>query len=123
MNSELMRALANGGQESAPKQTPDMQARRLVDSFKDLQKQHSFSPGDLVEKKPGIGGGIRYPEPGYPAVVTEVIDPPLRDDEHGLNSSMFGVGLDLRIMAIVDGEAVAFVVPSHIFQPYSGEIA
>lgn len=121
--SELMASLASGGQDDAPKQSPDMQARRLVDSFADLQVRHTFKPSDLVEKKPGIGGGLRYPAAGQPAIVTELVTPPLRDDSHGLNNPFFGVDLDLRIMAVVGDEAVVFVVPSHLFQHYSGEVA
>lgn len=122
--SDFMQALANGGQDDAPKQSPDMQARRLVDSFKDLQTRHSFSPGDLVEKKPGISGSIRYPAFGDPAIVTEIISPPVFDDNQGVCSPIFRLPLDMRVMVIAsDGETAEFVVSSRSFQPYSGEVA
>ena len=69
-------------------------AAALRERFAKFQEHHAFQPGDLVTWKPGLKNR-RFPAYGQPAVVMQVLDPPLYDSENDSGDTYFREPLDL----------------------------
>ncbi|MFP4280762.1 MAG: hypothetical protein ACLFQI_12290 [Halochromatium sp.] len=66
----------------------------LLERYAQLNQQQPFKPGDLVCWKPGLKNR-RVPAYGTPAVVLEVLDPPIPDSERESGSAYFREPLSL----------------------------
>lgn len=87
-----------------------------------LATRHRFAPGDLVAWKPGLKNR-RVPRYGTPAVVVEVLETPVFDNETDSGSTYFREPLDLVLGMIWEsgpgrGDFVTFHVDSRRFQPW-----
>jgi hypothetical protein len=117
-----LRGHVNNNAPSAELPRP-MQARRLLDHWADFRRQHQFKLGDLVEWKPGWNGEYRVPSIDAVAVVIDLYDPPLFDDESRAGMPCFGHEFDIRIAFIDnDGGLISLAVSSRLFQPYAGAV-
>ena len=118
----VMSALSEEGEEEAvSKRPPEIEARRIIDLYNDLEKRHEFKPGDLVCWKQGLKNG-RYPEKNYPAIVTRVYDKPILRTDMESGSNHFREPLDMVIMVDTGDEVSEFHVDSRRFRPYEGDI-
>lgn len=92
---------------------------RLKKVGNEFLKPGNFAPGDLVEWKPGCKNK-RMPPEGIPAIVVEVIDPPIRDtEEQNAGSAYFREPLDLACGWIdSDGDFMVFHFDSRRFRLY-----
>jgi hypothetical protein len=113
--------MEDGESDSASKRPPEIEARRILDLYRDMQKSHKFSPGDLVTWKQGLKNG-RYPEKNYPAIVTRVYEEPIIRSDMDSGSNHFREHLDLVIMVDTGDEVSEFHVDSRRLRPYDGEI-
>jgi len=107
--------------ETVSKRPPEIEARRIIDLYNDINQHYSFTVGDLVTWKPGLKNG-RYPEKNYPAVVTRLYDNPLSRDDMESGSNHFREPLDLVILVDTGDEVSEFHVDSRRFKPYKGPI-
>ncbi len=122
----LAKAVMNSlGEESEPetvcKRPPEIEARRIVDLFNDLNKTARFARGDLVTWKQGLKNG-RYPQKNYPAIVTKVYDEPITRSDMESGSNHFREPLDLVILVDTGDEVSEFHVDSRRFKHYEGQI-
>jgi len=88
-----------------------------------MQVTHAFKPGDLVRWKPGLMNR-RCPRYGTPAVVMEVLDPPILDKDPESGSTYYREPLSLVIGLIWErnpgrGDFVIFHVDGHRFEPWT----
>ncbi|MBK1725169.1 hypothetical protein [Thiocystis violacea] len=96
----------------------------LRERYRLLTRRHAFAPGDLVTWKPGLKNH-RIPRYGQPAVVVEVLETPVLDQEAGVaGSTYFREPLDLVLGLIWDeepcrGELMTFHFDSRRFQPWT----
>lgn len=123
--SILAAMMAAGERSEEMKQTlsPEMTARRLLDHYDQLATTHEFKVGQLVQLKSGFGTAYKYPGKGYPAVVTELLDPPFVDPSQNHCRPECQMKHDLRIGIIAgDGGFAEFVFPSRFLEPYTGKI-
>lgn len=100
---------------------PDIAARRLLDHFADLQKRHTFKPGDLIQLKQGFEL-YRWPKYGQPAIVERIFAEPVPGREDVLSER--GVDFDIRVMVVdaAHNHVSLFPTCSAWFEPYTGEI-
>lgn len=103
------------------KRPPEIEARRIIDLYSDMNTAHRFRAGDLVTWKPGLKNG-RYPEKNYPAVVTRIYEEPLSRADMESGSNHFREPLDLVILVDTGDEVSEFHVDSRRFKPYRGPI-
>lgn len=96
---------------------PEAIADDLLTRFAHLNVRHSFSPGDLIEWKPGLRTK-NAPEDNHPAVVIEAGLPFINDGDAG--SGYFHEPLDISAACIMDGAFVIFHFDSRRMQPYTG---
>ena len=92
-----------------------------------LSQMHPFKPGELVCWKPGLKNR-RLPAYGTPAVVLEVIDPPIPDTEQESGSTYFREPLSLVLGLFWDrepgrGDFVAFHVDGRRFEAWDSKTA
>jgi hypothetical protein len=66
-----------------------------------FQERHTFAVGDLVTWKSGLTNR-RIPRYGQPAMVMEVLDPPVVDGERESGSTYFNEPLDLVLGLFID---------------------
>jgi len=86
---------------------------------------HRFAPGDLVTWKPGMKNH-RLPRYGCPAVVLELLEPPVFDAERDAGSTYFREPRDLVLGLIWEtgparGDLVSFHFDRRRFQPWTQE--
>lgn len=103
-----------------PKLAPDIEAIRLRDALAALNVRHEFRPGMIVRQKPQaqsyqtLGGNDM-------AIVVELLDEPIIDDESEVGSAYYRQRLDMIIGAIFPrGARVTFNfyhVDSRRFEP------
>jgi hypothetical protein len=69
---------------------------RLRDSYRRIKATDpaQFRPGDLVRWQPGMKD-LKWPQYGESAVMVEVLDPPLLDDEQSAGTPYFRMPLTL----------------------------
>lgn len=127
----LERLFGAQGEQSDPgeKSTPmaranaEGQARRLRNKMFDSHLNNfSFKPRDLITWKEGHRYS-RFPLLGQPAVVLEVLDPPIPDPTEDAGNPRFMQRLDLKIGIIDprDEDYLILYVDSRYFQPFAME--
>lgn len=97
----------------------------LRERYQSLVQRQRFTPGQLVEWKPGLKNK-RFPRYGQPAVVIEVLETPLLDHEDEAGSTYFREPLDLVLGLLWDGgpargEFVTFHYDGRRFQAAAEE--
>ena len=99
----------------------------LLERYAALNMTHAFQPGELVCWKPGLRNR-HAPAYGTPAVVLEVLDPPIYDGEQESGSAYFREPLSLVIGLFWNrdphrGDFIAFHVDERRFEPWDAETA
>ena len=107
--------------ETVCKRPPELEARRILDLFNDMNTTCGFATGDLVTWKQGLKNG-RYPQKNYPAIVTRIYDTPISRSDMESGSNHFREPLDLVILVDTGDEVSEFHVDSRRFKPYKGQI-
>jgi hypothetical protein len=107
--------------ETVCKRPPEIEARRIVDLFSDMNESSRFRKGDLVTWKQGLKNG-RYPQKNYPAIVTRVYEKPISRSDMESGSNHFREPLDLVILVDTGDEVSEFHVDSRRFKHYEGQI-
>ncbi len=110
-----------GDADAASKRPPEIEARRIIDLFNDMETTGSFSKGDLVTWKQGLKNG-RYPQKNYPAIVTQIYEEPIRRPDVESGSNHFREPLDLVILVDTGDEVSEFHVDSRRFKHYDGHV-
>lgn len=100
----------------------DALAQALQARYASLNTRHVFKPGDLVLWKEGLRNR-RYPSNGKPAIVLEVLQQPVTDDEDNSASMYFREPLDLVLGCFIDegegrGDFSSWHVDSRRFKPW-----
>ena len=94
------------------------QARIVKNSLAMFLKPNSFQPGDLVVWKGRMRNRTR-PRYNQPAIVIEVLDAPLYDEDESSGSQYYREPLDLRLGFIDrDGDFVTLLVDQRRFTHY-----
>ena len=118
----VMSSLSEEGElEAVCKRPPEIEARRILDLFNDMNASTGFATGDLVTWKQGLKNG-RYPQKNYPAIVTRIYDTPISRSDMESGSNHFREPLDLVILVDTGDEVSEFHVDSRRFKPYEGQI-
>ena len=113
--------IEDSGNDHKPQRAPEIEARRMLDFYKDLMTPTKFKPGDLVTWKQGLKNG-KYPLRNYPAVVSHVYDEPVVREDMDSGSNHFREPLDLVILVDTGEEVSEFHVDSRRFCLYSGAV-
>ncbi len=130
MSEEIERALVQAVIRSILEDVADdetstrsegMEARRILDFYRDLSEKHQFQVGDLITWKRGLKNG-KYPRQGYPAIVTRIYDTPLIREDMDSGSNHYREPLDMVILVDTGDEVSEFHVDSRRFRPYDGPI-
>ena len=81
-------------------------------------REKTLQPGMLAIWKPGLKNK-RFPAYGHPAIVVELLDPPLLDHEEEAGMTYYREPLDMQ-MGILhrDGDFLVYHFDSRRFQPY-----
>ena len=100
-------------------------ASALRERFEQWRQRHRFAPGDLVVWKPGFMNK-RYPRAKQTAVVLEVLEKPVFDDERDAGSPYFREPLDLVLGFFIDegphrGDFLNWHYDSRRFQPWPSD--
>ncbi len=103
------------------KRPPEIEARRIIDLYNDMNTTSRFAIGDLVTWKQGLKNG-RYPQKNYPAIVTRIYDEPINRSDMESGSNHFREPLDLVILVDTGDEVSEFHVDSRRFKHYDGGI-
>ncbi len=103
------------------KRPPEIEARRIIDLFNDMNSSCEFSTGDLVTWKQGLKNG-RYPQKNYPAIVTRIYSKPISRSDMESGSNHFREPLDLVILVDTGDEVSEFHVDSRRFKRYEGQV-
>lgn len=117
----LIEAIADA-EKVAPTSKPDFSSHKeeLGKIFEVLQKKNSFRPGDIVKWKPRLRNRV-YPDIDQPAIVIEMLEPPIRDLARGESGSLyFQELLDIRVGVILPGtgDLAEYLLPSKRLEPY-----
>jgi len=82
-----------------------------------LNERHEFSVGDIVQWKPGLRIK-KHPGEGSPAIVVEILDPPVKATEE-VDNFAYNEDLDLKLGVFFDEDSfVTFLFPSARFMPW-----
>ncbi|WP_374480821.1 hypothetical protein [Zoogloea sp.] len=100
-------------------------AAALRERFQGLKRRQAFQPGDVVLWKPGLKNR-RWPAYGKPAIVVEVIDPPIFDSEKDSGSAYFREPLDVAVGVFIEdgphrGDFVVWHFDSRRLQTWTSE--
>jgi hypothetical protein len=124
-NALAKAVMSSLGEETEPemvcKRPPEIEARRIIDLFDDMNRPCSFSKGDLVTWKQGLKNG-RYPQKNYPAIVTRIYKEPITRSDMESGSNHFREPLDLVILVDTGDEVSEFHVDSRRFKLYDGQV-
>lgn len=121
--AQVLEMMHGANNAVTPNISAAMVARRLLDHYQELSVSHAFKVGDLVQLKAGCGANYHYPQKSYPAVITELLDPPYVDQEKGSGSPECQLKHDVRIAVLTaDGALLEFVFSGRALEPYTGEI-
>ena len=92
-----------------------LRLRKAFDSFSEIKPLH---PGDLVTWKDQMKNK-RKPDYGQLAIVVEVLEEPIFDEDERVASAYYGERLDVRLGFLDDeGDFVCFLFDSQRFKPY-----
>ena len=96
----------------------DSKVQRLKGLLKSLIELDDFKVGDIVVWRSGLKNRS-FPEYGTPAIVVEVLSPPLMDESADSGSTYFREPLNLRL-GIIDekGDFLTFVYDGRRFEHY-----
>ncbi len=95
-------------------------AERLLTLYQRLTngREKALRPGMMAMWKPGMKNR-RFPHYGDPAIVVEVLDPPILDHEEEAGSTYYREPLDLLLGILhKDGDFLVYHFDSRRFQPY-----
>lgn len=121
--AQIIELMQEAKDAAKPNISAAMVARRLIDHHRELSVAHVFKVGDLVQLKTAFGENYRYPQKGYPAIVTELIDPPYVDPEKGRGSPECQLKHDVRLAVLTaEGGVLEFVFCGRTLEPYAGEV-
>lgn len=133
MSNDLRALLAQIADEegeqdnNGPNISPEIQAARVLDHFKDFATKHKFQPGDLIQWKSGLKNRA-VPEYGHPAVLIEHIDASdnsrFSSQQHADSGTPYcGEKQDIRVGLITnEGQFLMYLMDSRMFEPYTGPI-
>jgi hypothetical protein len=110
--------LEDGGDELLAEPVEDA-AHRLRALYRRLHdgRERALRPGRLAIWKPGLKNR-RFPAYGQPAIVVEVLDPPVLDHEMGSGAPYFREPLDLLLGILhPEGDFLVYHFDSRRFQP------
>lgn len=88
----------------------------LISNLTAFRNKNEFSIGDLVQWKAGLKSH-NIPAEGQTAIVTEVLDEPLRDDSESVTAPYFSPKYDLKIGVMDNGDFIEVHVDSRRFEP------
>ena len=88
----------------------------LVSNLTAFRSKNEFAIGDLVRWKSGLVSH-KIPAEGQTAIVTEVLDEPLRDDTESVTAPYFSPKYDLKIGVMDNGDFIEVHVDSRRFEP------
>lgn len=109
--------------------TPDSSladlAAALRERFRSLNARQRFQPGDVIGWKAGLKNR-RWPTYGKPAIVVEVLDPPILDTEKDSGDAYFREPLDLALGVFIEegahrGDFVVWHFDSRRLQTWTSE--
>lgn len=100
----------------------DALAQALQARYDSLNTRHLFKAGDLVFWKDGLRNR-RYPRNGKPAIVLEVLQRPVIDDEEDSGSTYVRELLDIVLGSFIDegehrGDFLSWHFDSRRFEPW-----
>ncbi len=98
-------------------------ADRLLTLYQRLtnRRETALRPGRMAVWKPGLKNR-RFPQYGTPAIVVEVLDPPILDHDNESGSTYYREPLDLLLGILhKDGDFLLYHFDRRRFQPCEGE--
>lgn len=100
-------------------------ASALRERFHSLTEAHLFKAGDVVVWKPGLRNR-RWPSYGKPAIVVEVLDPPVFDAEKDSGNPYFREPLDIALGVFIEdgphrGDFMVWHVDGRRLQTWTSE--
>lgn len=119
-SKELIKSLIKGAMKEDEKgkrnELDKVETKKLLSELKTiLDQDHQLEPGDFVVWKKGLKNRT-IPEYGEPAIVLEVLDEPIFD-ENETGSMYFREPLDLILGVIAKGEMISFYYDKRKFEP------
>jgi len=81
--------------------SPNKKASKLKNSLSEYNREVEFSEGDLITWKEGLKNK-RFPKLGEPAIVVEVLDEPIINEEENPSTPYFREVLDIKIGVLED---------------------
>lgn len=92
---------------------------RMKGCYARLRKEHRLVPGQLVQWKRGLRNR-RHPAYGEPAIVMEVLDPPLRDTKSESGNPFFRepITVALGVIPQEGGDLLIFHYDGRRFKPF-----
>lgn len=105
--------------------TPQQHADRLGTLRAKLIEPNAFKVGDLITPKDGLSD-FNVPQPGYPVIVHEILDPPLVDLKiESITDTRFRRVYDMVVLVWRNsqqgGTAIPFHIQSERFEPWNPE--
>lgn len=85
------------------RQEAPVDPKNLKKAYNIYKKVNKFKVGQLVTWKPGMNNK-KWPKPGEPAVVIEVLSEPIIDDREGYSNPFCTEPLDLKLGILRDNE-------------------
>lgn len=83
-----------------------------------LHVKHEFKAGDVVVWKKGLKDR-KFPDYDEPALITEVMDPPIFDNERDTGEPYFMIPLSIKIGRTIPGRGFCeYCLDGRRFEPY-----
>lgn len=121
LDSDELEKLLMGLSGETPSRIKTTIPEVLIELYKVLQKEHTFSKGQLVRWKEHMRNA-KSPDYGAPAIVTQVCEP-FFDESQGMGTPYYKEPLDIRIgMMDREGDFLEFWANSKRFEPYIGDV-
>lgn len=96
---------------------PDTAAIQLIELQKSRATKHVFKVGDLIQWKKGMRM-TRLPY-GNPAIITEILDTPIKHSSRDTGEPYWNTDLDVRVGIMdSDGDFLEFYTESNRYEPY-----
>jgi hypothetical protein len=87
-----------------------------------FSQKYNFNKNDIVKWKKGLKNR-KFPTENQPAIIVDILNPPLKNTEQEAGSPYFRESLDV-ILGIIDekrGDFIVFHYDSRRFEPYNPE--